>query len=65
MRTEAYVCSNCGAGVGVDTRMGAVDDYLICTCADQCTWVDDGRGGYPVYAGDARPVPISQYRKWR
>jgi len=28
-----YVCSNCGAACGQDSRMGSLDVYLVCECA--------------------------------
>jgi hypothetical protein len=53
----SYVCSNCGAGCGQDSRMGSLDVYLVCKCSEQGTWYNDGRGGYTVYPNDAKPVP--------
>ncbi len=59
-----YVCSNCGASCGQDARMGSLDVYLMCECASpkNTQWINDGRGGYPVYLNDAKPVLESEYR---
>lgn len=56
-----YVCSNCGSPCGSDARMGSLDVYLMCECSRHYTWYNDGRGGYPVYLNDARPVTIEEY----
>lgn len=53
-----YVCSNCGAACGQDSRMGSLDVYLMCDCASSknTQWINDGRGGYSVHLNDAHPV---------
>lgn len=53
-----YVCSNCGAPCGQDSRMGSLDVYLMCECASpkNTTWINDGRGGYHVYLNGAVPI---------
>lgn len=44
--TEQYVCNICGTAAWCDTRGGSLDAILLCECADQKVWIDDGRGGY-------------------
>lgn len=58
MNGNNYVCSNCGAGCYYDGRCGD-GPILYCECANEknTTWVNDGRGGYPIYKNDAKPVP--------
>lgn len=60
-----YLCSNCGAKCGQDSRMGSLDVYLLCKCASQenTTWIDDGRGGYPIYLNGAKPLTVGEFLK--
>ncbi len=51
-----YVCSNCGSPCGQDSRGGSCDVYLICECAKNPIWINDGRGGYSIYKNDAKPI---------
>jgi hypothetical protein len=62
---EMRVCSNCGAHCGVDSRMGAIDHYLVCDCSMRGMWIDDGRGGYWVCTNNARPITIQEYQEQR
>jgi|ERR1700722_6547623 len=57
-----YVCSNCGARCGYDGRCGD-GPYLVCKCSshENTHWIDDGRGGYPIYLNDATPIHITDY----
>jgi hypothetical protein len=50
-----YVCSRCGEPAYFDGRCkdGPV---LTCNCTKQGRWINDGRGGYWVPQGNAKPV---------
>lgn len=67
MRNDNHncVCSNCGAKASYDGRCGD-GPYLTCRCVSEenSMWIDDGRGGYPIYRNDARPIPVSESRHW-
>lgn len=58
-----YVCSNCGAKCGQDSRGGSLDVYLVCECASEKNshWINDGRGGYSIHLNNATPIEIGEY----
>lgn len=51
-----YVCSVCRTPCGQDSRMGSLNVYLVCECARDYVWIDDGRGGYSVNRNGAEPI---------
>lgn len=57
-----YVCSVCRQPCGTDSRMGSLDVYLVCKCADRTLWINDGRGGYSVSANGAEPVRVQDLK---
>lgn len=58
-----YVCSVCGQLCGQDARMGSLDVYLMCECANKTIWINDGRGGYSVNVNGATPILASEFGK--
>jgi len=40
--------------------MGSLDVYLMCECARDPIWINDGRGGYSVCRNGAEPIRVSE-----
>lgn len=56
-------CSNCGQECYYDGRCGD-GPVLICKCTKRKRWINDGRGGYEVYANDAHPIEDDEWDGW-
>ena len=63
--TDVRVCSNCGTPCGIDSRIGAVNHYLTCSCDKGGYWVQDRIGGYWENGTNARPVTPEEYARQR